>query len=125
MADREHEEHHCPFINRADARCSEHFHLDDLNHAFEYCFGRFKRCAVYGERLGEWRLRKRLGIGDTSNEGPEYGREVSYGQNSSGGEQAAGRSGVYVQVTVPPRYAKRLAPSAELPRLPRLGTWAG
>jgi hypothetical protein len=61
MADQH--QHHCPFINRADERCSEHFHLDDLNHAFDFCFDRFKRCPVYKERLGEWRLSKRAGAG--------------------------------------------------------------
>ena len=44
---------HCPFLNRADSRCSRHFSLDRLDSAFEHCFGEYKSCAVYGEQLAE------------------------------------------------------------------------
>jgi hypothetical protein len=47
-------EQHCPFLNRPDdARCSQHFHLDDLQHAFGYCFDRYQECPVYAERRAE------------------------------------------------------------------------
>src|SRR2546423_859317 len=51
-------EHHCPFLNRPDGRCAEHFHLDQLEHAFAYCFDRYAACPVYVERLVERRVRQ-------------------------------------------------------------------
>jgi hypothetical protein len=53
--------HHCPFLNRADARCSRHFSLDDLGHAFDYCFGFYEGCSVYLELLVERRVRRARG----------------------------------------------------------------
>jgi hypothetical protein len=53
--------HHCPFLNRADPRCSRHFSLDSLDHAFKYCFDRYKTCPVYLELLVERRLRRQMG----------------------------------------------------------------
>ena len=49
---------HCPFLNRTDARCSTHFSLDRLTHAFEHCFDHYKACPVYIELLVERRLRR-------------------------------------------------------------------
>ena len=49
---------YCPFLNRADARCSTHFRLDRLDQAFEHCFDRYHGCAVYRELLGERRSRR-------------------------------------------------------------------
>lgn len=51
-------DHHCPFLNKSDARCSDHFHLSNLEHAFEYCFDRYQACPVYLERLVERRVRR-------------------------------------------------------------------
>jgi hypothetical protein len=51
---------HCPFLNRADRRCSDFFHLDRLEHAFAYCFGGYRACPVYADLLAErraWRSR--------------------------------------------------------------------
>lgn len=49
---------HCPFLNRADARCAEYFRLDHLHHAFKHCFDRYVACPVYLERLVERRVRR-------------------------------------------------------------------
>jgi hypothetical protein len=49
---------HCPFLNRTDARCSKHFCLDHLQHAFKFCFDRYKACPVYLELLVERRVRR-------------------------------------------------------------------
>jgi hypothetical protein len=49
---------HCPFLNRADSRCSNHFSLDRLNHAFDHCFDRYKSCPTYLELLVERRVRR-------------------------------------------------------------------
>ena len=49
---------HCPFLNRADRRCSEHFSLDHLQHAFKYCFDRYTTCPMYMELLSERRSRR-------------------------------------------------------------------
>jgi hypothetical protein len=48
---------HCPFLNRADSRCANHFSLDRLGSAFDHCFGEYKACATYAEMLDERRHR--------------------------------------------------------------------
>ncbi len=52
MSDRE---THCPFLNRADYRCSNHFSLDHLDRAFDHCFGAYQSCPTYQEMLNERR----------------------------------------------------------------------
>jgi hypothetical protein len=49
---------HCPFLNRADARCANHFSVDRLGYAFDYCFGQYKNCPTYLEILVERRVRQ-------------------------------------------------------------------
>lgn len=49
---------HCPFLNRADARCGEHLNIEELSHAFRHCFDRYKGCPVYVELLVERQLRQ-------------------------------------------------------------------
>jgi len=49
---------HCPFLNRADARCARHFTLDDLEHAYKYCFDKYRACPTYIELLVERRVRR-------------------------------------------------------------------
>lgn len=59
--------HHCPFLNRSDARCSTHFSLERLDRAFDHCFGRYHECSVYLELLTERRVRPFAGrqeVGD-------------------------------------------------------------
>lgn len=55
MSDRE---HHCPFLNRADSRCSGFFSIEQLQHAFEHCFNAYRACAVYQELLVERQARR-------------------------------------------------------------------
>jgi hypothetical protein len=54
--------HHCPFLNRADARCSTHFQLNHLGSAFEHCLDHYRECTVYAELLDE-RQRRRAPAG--------------------------------------------------------------
>jgi hypothetical protein len=49
---------HCPFLNRADDRCSTSFSLDHLQRAFGYCFGSYEACPMYAELLAERRIRR-------------------------------------------------------------------
>jgi hypothetical protein len=49
---------HCPFLNRSDPRCQRQFSLDDLDHAFEFCFGTYDACPVYRELLSRRRIRQ-------------------------------------------------------------------
>jgi hypothetical protein len=51
-------ESHCPFLNRADYRCSNHFSLDKLDRAFDHCFGEYQSCPTYREMLSERRSRQ-------------------------------------------------------------------
>jgi hypothetical protein len=55
MSDRE---PHCPFLNRADTRCSTFFSIEQLQHAFEHCFHAYKACSVYQELLVERQARR-------------------------------------------------------------------
>lgn len=48
---------HCPFLNRADARCGQHLQIGQLGHAFEYCFDVYAACPVYLDLLIERRTR--------------------------------------------------------------------
>src|SRR3954468_24967191 len=49
---------HCPFLNRADERCSEHFRLDHLGEAFGQCFDLYHACPTYQELLLERQCRR-------------------------------------------------------------------
>jgi hypothetical protein len=62
MSDRE---HHCPFLNRADHRCSDFFSIEQLQHAFEHCFHAYKACAVYQELLVERQARRGYAAANT------------------------------------------------------------
>jgi hypothetical protein len=55
MSDRE---HHCPFLNRSDHRCSHFFSMHDMQHAFEHCFDAYQSCGVYRELLAERQARR-------------------------------------------------------------------
>jgi hypothetical protein len=48
---------HCPFLDRADERCSNRFRLEHLKHAFKFCFGRYKACPMYLQLQVERRIR--------------------------------------------------------------------
>jgi hypothetical protein len=56
-------EPHCPFLNRSDYRCSNHFSLDKLNRAFDHCFGEYQACPTYLEMLNERQSRQPEGQG--------------------------------------------------------------
>jgi hypothetical protein len=49
---------HCPFLNREDSRCANHFSLDKLDRAFHHCFGSYQACPTYLEMLSERRYRQ-------------------------------------------------------------------
>jgi hypothetical protein len=68
--------HHCPFLNRSDSRCSRHFSLDNLGHAFDYCFDHYDGCSVYRELLAERRIRRARGQG--GNDGGGAGDGATY-----------------------------------------------
>lgn len=87
---------HCPFLNRSDARCSENFSIDHLQHAFKFCFGRYKACSAYAELLVERRIRR----GETAE------------QPSMTGTTHANR---IVQITLPARHARPVAGRAGVP----------
>lgn len=54
---------HCPFLNREDTRCAECFTVNHMDHAFAYCFDRYKACPMYLELLVERRLKQTQGTG--------------------------------------------------------------
>jgi hypothetical protein len=85
--------HHCPFLNRADARCARHFSIDDLGYAFQYCFGQYDTCGAYGELLGERLVRRGQACGEGA------GDDIAYNH------RAAAAGGNVIQVTVAGRVA--------------------
>lgn len=81
--------HHCPFLNRSDARCSRNFSLDRLNNTYDYCFGQYAACSVYLELLVERRVRR---LRDSVLRLPNHRRELSdepIVQITHGGRQIA------------------------------------
>lgn len=84
---------HCPFLNRSDHRCSEMFNLDRMQHAFKFCFDRYKACPRYAELLAERQARRASGLE----------RRGGDGDNTSGSATPAGRPHVVVQLTLPAR----------------------
>ena len=52
-------ESHCPFLNRSDYRCANHFSLDKLDAAFDHCFGAYQACPTYLEMLDERKTRQK------------------------------------------------------------------
>lgn len=87
---------HCPFLNRSDARCAENFNIDHLQHAFKFCFGRYKTCPAYAELLVERRARR----GEAAAE-----RRASAPIQSHGTDR-------FVQITVSARHAQHAAGAA-------------
>jgi hypothetical protein len=49
---------HCPFLNRSDARCADHFSLERIGYAFEYCFDQYSACPTYSLLLNERQQRR-------------------------------------------------------------------
>lgn len=47
------EERECPFVNRADARCSEHLTMGGMGYAFEHCFSKYESCPLHAELMQE------------------------------------------------------------------------
>lgn len=44
---------HCPFLNRNDSRCAQHFSVNRLKQAFDHCFSDYATCSTYRELLSE------------------------------------------------------------------------
>ena len=49
---------HCPFLNRADPRCSSSFKLERMRHALEFCFDQYQSCPHYAQQLAERQARR-------------------------------------------------------------------
>ena len=47
----------CPFIDRADARCTERLNFRNLAHAFRRCADRYAGCPTYQRFIAEGRHR--------------------------------------------------------------------
>lgn len=92
--------HYCPFLNRADARCSTHFQLDHLGAAFEHCFDHYHDCTVYAELLEE-RQQRRAAAAAESRVGFWAQRLVERGQPVPAGV-AAGESAPTATSAPPP-----------------------
>ena len=95
--------HHCPFLNRADARCSKHFSLDALGYAFDHCFDYYEGCGVYLELLVERRVRRARGHEFDGATADAYAHHAPL-----------------VQLTVAGRHAHELADPAGVSHAPRV-----
>jgi hypothetical protein len=85
---------YCPFINRADKRCSAHFSIDALEQAFAHCFGDYLSCAHHAQLNDEQAMREGI-------EGEVEDHDGRIGHIKSP-----------VQVTVSARRSRRLAAAA-------------
>jgi hypothetical protein len=84
---------YCPFLNRADERCSGHFNLDGLEQAFAHCFGDFDSCPHHGELSRE----------HTTSEARAEDIDGRYGHSNSSVSDSP------IQVTISAGGRKRLA----------------
>jgi len=84
---------HCPFLNRADVRCSTFFSLDRLEHTFDYCFGAYQECGVYPELLVERRLRRMSGSSHGSTPLVQITLPGRYKQPAAGTQAVSASSG--------------------------------
>jgi hypothetical protein len=89
---------HCPFLNRSDRRCSDHFRLDHLQHAFKYCFDEYQTCPVYAEQLAE-RQGRRAAVAVGAGAVAGAGTAVKHASNNHHRQ-------VVVSITLPARYAQ-------------------
>jgi hypothetical protein len=89
---------YCPFLNRADWRCSDHFKLDGLRQAYSFCFDRYKKCPLYLQLLIERRVKR--------SDAAEKNREDE--------------NAPIVTITISARSAERIAGAARLPAPPRV-----
>ena len=99
MSDRE---PHCPFLNRADHRCSTFFSIEQLQHAFEHCFHAYKSCSVYQELLVERQSRRSQAASGTR--GGQFAWTTACGSGGAASQQqshAGTRSTPFVQVRIP------------------------
>ena len=101
MSDRE---HHCPFLNRADHRCSDFFSIERLQHAFEHCFHAYKACAVYQELLVERQARR------------GYAPATAVGHNVNSRPATTITTNRFVQVRIPAALAAGAAHAAHAGR---------
>jgi hypothetical protein len=60
---------HCPFLNAAEPRCSAHFSLGSLEHAFDYCLGHFTACPLFDAMREQHRSRRMARLVGGSSEG--------------------------------------------------------
>ena len=131
MSDRE---HHCPFLNRSDNRCSRFFSMHDMQHAFEHCFNAYQSCGVYRELLAERQARRGQAAGHvtpgvrflwaTACQSPapaEAARDVSQkaagsssGQTSTGHGAVGGPRPQFVQLRLGGNLAAAVAVSSAL-----------
>jgi hypothetical protein len=89
-----HHGEHCPFLNRADHRCSGFFNLNNLEHALEHCFDKYEACPVYATLFTERVERRNQAIGE--------GRLADIEAGSESGRRL-------VQVKIASRYSKQPA----------------
>ena len=97
-------EHHCPFLNRPDERCSGYFHVDQLEHAYRHCFNQFHACPVYADRLEERQIRRQVDVlqeivAQGVRHAQEHDEEAERESETSGGRPL-------VQVTISKRIAR-------------------
>jgi len=96
---------HCPFLNRSDHRCAEHFNLDQLDFALEHCFDQYQTCPIYFELLNE-RLERRY-EGATAPAASQ--RQQPRIRSPWKGSRTTTNDGRLVQVQIPARYTKQSA----------------
>jgi hypothetical protein len=116
---------HCPFLNRADDRCSTHFRLDHLDEAFDHCFDRYPECAVYQELLLERRVRRaeaavvqRLPRGWVVMGEPRGSSRHAPSHASPAGVNVSSRHAPIVQLTIANGHSMSAAAGPVLPAAP-------
>ena len=113
--------HHCPFLNRPDARCARHFHLDHLRHTFGFCFGEYQSCAVYPERLEERQEWRGAGVAPVAAAQQQYGStHATDFAASTVYRPPVSRGQKLVPIAIAGRYPELDPGSPRIPDVPRL-----
>ena len=79
---------HCPFLNRNDERCTAHFRVDRLQHAFVHCFGDYAGCPSYREMLTERRVREQQQLTTLTIGGRHVTQNPTHGSDGPAGVAA-------------------------------------
>lgn len=111
---------HCPFLNRANARCGENLSIDALTYAFAHCFHAYDACPLYRE-LRDERERERRRVAGAGRPGELVVTRDADDDNPPRHDDETR----FTPLTVTARHPERFGGAAGVPCLPGVGAGPG